>query len=484
MSSSDFKIIDQQIGLLGATALTIGNAVAITMFLLPAHLLADGAGPSLALAAAITAIPTIFSVVLMLQLGGAMPAAGGMYVYASRLISPFWGFTLPWVAVPAIWLGIVYVGYGFAEYFMFFLPLEIPLWIATLTIPELTIQAWILVAIVPFLVFNLVGIRFVTQIQFVFVAVIIGGMLLFIVPGSLTIDTANYSNPFPEGYPPFLIAIVSLFIGMYGFSLPLNIGEEITDPLENIPRAIALSTAIGIALMVGAVVVAVGALHWTEWEGAEAGIAVVAEEFLPWWGAAVVAFAAIVGALTTINTMYVNFSRLVLRAARDEVLPVSLANVNERFNSPNRAVLLIGIPPLLLVPFTGTIPFTDVPGIGPVGMSLVLSLTLLYSIILLGIAAWRLPSVYPDRYQYSFYRIPKPILYLSAAGGILVSALFWVLTTSQEWVIGLGILAWIAVGYVFYRLRVRRYDRRGIDLQTRMKALHDHEADQAAKKED
>lgn len=475
MSQAEFKIIDQKVGLLGATALTVGNAIAITMFLLPAHLLADGAGPSIALAAAVTAIPTVFSILLMLQLGGAMPAAGGGYVYASRLISPFWGFVLPWVSIPAVWLGIVYTGYGFAEYIRFFLPLEVPLGAAALTIPALSIEFWIWVAIIPFLFLNLLGIRFVTQIQFALVAVIIFGMLLFIIPGAATLDTANYTPIFPEGYGPFIVAVISLFIGMYGFGLALNIGEEIEDPIKNIPRVIALSTVIGVSLMVGAVVVAVGALEWTEWAGSEAGISVVALEFLPWWGAAVVALAAIVGALTTINTIYVNFSRLVMRAARDEILPTSLANVNDRFDSPNRAILLIGVPPLLLVPLAGPESLLD-----PVVMSIVLSLALLLSIIFLAIAAYRLPKVFPQRYEHSFYRLPLPVLYVAAAGGVIVPTVFWILLMTEHPYVGAGILVWLVLGYPFYRYRVHRYAKRGVDLRSRMKFLHDHEQDAAA----
>lgn len=475
MSASGFKIIDQKVGLIGATALTVGNAVAITMFLLPAHLLADGAGPSVALAAAVTAIPTVFSILLMLQLGGAMPAAGGGYVYASRLISPFWGFLSPWVSIPAVWLGIVYTGYGFAEYVRFFLPLEVPLGALAVTIPAMSIEFWIWVAIVPFLLLNLFGIRFVTQIQFALVTVIIFGMLLFIVPGAGAIDTANYTPMFPEGYGPFVVAIVSLFIGMYGFGLALNIGEEIEDPIRNIPRVIALSTVIGVSLMVCAVVVAVGVLDWRQWAGIEAGISWVALEFLPWWAAAVVALAAIVGALTTINTIYVNFSRLVMRAARDEILPPSLANVSDRFDSPNRAVLLIGVPPLFLVPLAGPESLLN-----PVVMSIVLSLALLMSIVFLAVAAYRLPKVFPQRYEHSFYRLPRPVLYVTAVGGVVIPTAFWLLLMTQYTYTGLAVLGWMVVGYPVYRYRIHRYDRRGVDLRSRMKLLHDHERDAAA----
>ncbi len=466
----EYKIIDKKIGIAGATVLTIGNAIAITMFLLPAHLLEDGAGPSIALAAGVTAIPIIFSILLSLQLGSAIPTAGGGYVYVSRLMGPFWGFIVPWVAVPAIWIGLIFVGYGFAEYVRFFLPITVDLVAFEFTVPRLSIETWIWILLIPFLVLNLFGIRLVTQIQFILVGIIILGMLSFIVPGTLHIDPGNYQPMFPEGYGPFAVAVVSLFIAMYGFGLALNIGEEIKNPVKNIPRIIAISTVIGVTLMVATVVVAVGTVHWTEWAGAEAGISVVAGEFLPSWVASLVAVAAVVGALTTINTIYVSFSRLVMRASRDWIFPPTFAKVSEKYDSPNRAVLLIGVPPIFIVPFAPD----------PVIMSLVLSLGLLISIVFLAFAAYRLPKVFPQRYEHSFYKLSPRVLLISVAGGIVVPLLFWLLLLVQEPIVGFAFLFWMALGYPFYRLRIRRYQKQDIDLKERMKSLHAHEQEKAA----
>lgn len=467
----EYKIINKKIGLVGATALTIGNAIAITMFLLPAHLLEEGAGPSIALAAAATAVPVVFSVLLTLQLGGAIPAAGGGYVYVSRLMGPFWGFIVPWVAVPAIWLGLIFVGQGFAEYVRFFLPLTVDLpAVSAVTVPMLSIDTLIWALLIPFLILNLLGIRLVTQVQFVLVGVIITGMLLFIVPGALTIDPGNYTPMFPEGYGPFAVSIVSLFIAMYGFGLAANIGEEIKNPVKNIPRIIAISTVVGVTLMVGTVVVAVGAVEWTQWSGSEAGIAVVAEEFLPWWGSAFIAIVAVVGALTTINTIYVSFSRLVMRASRDWIFPPAFAKVSDRFDSPNRAILLIGVPPIFLVPFRPS----------SVVMSVVLSLGLLISIIFLAVAAYRLPKIFPQRYEHSFYKLSPRVLLAAVVGGITVPSLFWVLSMVEMPLVGFAFLGWIVLGYPFYRLRLWRYEKKDVDLKERMKSLHTHEQEVAA----
>lgn len=468
----EYDIITTKIGPVGAIALTVGNAIAITMFVLPAHLIAEGAGPSVALATALTAIPTIFSILLLMQLGGAMPAAGGMYVYVSRLVGPFWGFVLPWISVPAVWFGLIYISYGFAEYVQFYLPITVDLAVFALTVPHVSIDTLIIALLIPFLIFNLLGLRLVANLQLVLVVFILVGMLLFILPGSLHVDPGNYSPMFPEGYLPFVTAMVAMFIGMYGFGLALNIGEEIEDPIKNIPRVIWISTAIGVTLMVGIVVVAVGVLNYQEWSGETAGIAFVAQEsgFLPSWAILMVAMVAVIGAVTTINTIYVSFSRLVMRAARDEVFPGVFASVSDRFGCPQPAVLLIGGPAILLVPVAP----------GPVPLSIVLSLALLTGIIFLAIAAYRLPKLYPQRYEHSFYRLPPWLLLVSVVGGLSIPLLFWMLTAIEHWRIGGTLFTWILLAYPVYRLRVWYYKRQDIDLEERMRHLDSHERERAA----
>ena len=444
-------IIDKQIGLLGAVALVVGNAISVTMFLLPAHLMADGVGPSIVPAVVVAALPMVFGVIVMIQLGAAIPVAGGGYLYPSRLIGPFWGFSIPWLVVPTIWFGLVYTAHGFAEYVRFFV--DIPL--------ELLI-AGVLIA---FVLLNLRGIELVTTVQFALVAIIVGGMLLFIVPGAFYVDPANYTPMFPEGYGPFVVAMISLFIGMYGFNLAIDIGEEIDDPERNVPRVLVYSAIVGMSLMIGIVVVAIGVMHWTELAGLEAGIAMVALEFLPWWASGFVALAAVIGGITTVNTLIVTYSREIMRAARDDVFPSSLSVLHPRHQSPNRAVLLLGVPPLLIVPFTPS-PTLLAPGLGMV---------LLYAFFLLAIAAWRLPAEYPSRYRNAYVRLPTHWLKLAAIGGGVSTALFWMLLSSQMPWMGLLILGWIAIGYPVFRYRVAAFEKEGIDLRTRLSTLDDHE---------
>lgn len=463
MTESDFSVIDEQIGLFGGTILLVGNVIAMTAFLLPAHLIADdGLGPEVAIAMVLVVLPVTFSILTTLQIGGAMPAAGGSFVYASRLISPFFGFLVPWLVVPSIWLGQLYLAFGFAEFMRFFPTFEwIPMW------------ALMYAVLIPFIVLNVLGIRIVAQVQMVLVAIIVGGMLLFIFPGTFAIDTANYSGMFEAGIGPFFVAIISLSIAMHGFGLATDLGEELNDPVKNIPRVLALSAVISIGLMVALVVVAVGVVP-TEFyvENRDAGVALAAFEFLPWWGAYLVAAAAVVGAFTSINTLYTAYSRQVMRAARDEAIPLYFAKIHPEYQTPYRAILLLSIPALLMVPVMAE--YT------PVVMASVLAMTSLIGITISAAALWNLPKRFERRYKYSFYKLPLPLLKFVSIGAATVAIVFLAgVSLELGWVLAI-IVGWMVLAYPVFQYRARSLQQsKGVDIRARMQSLHDHEAERA-----
>ena len=490
MSDAEFNIINTKVGLVGGTVLLIGNVIAMTVFLMPAWLIAeDGVGPEIALAMVAVSIPITFSILGSLQVGGAMPAAGGSYVYASRLISPFFGFLLPWIVIPAIWFGQVFLATGFAEFARVFV--------------DLPLIVLMYMVMIPFILVNVFGIRVVAQVQFLLVAIIVGGMLAFIVPGLFHIDTGTYTPMFQDGLGPFFVALVSLTIAMHGFGLATDLGEELKDPVKNIPRVLALSAVISITLMVAVVVVAVGVVESLDFyvaEGTppdavpiEAGVAEAAGTFLPSYGYYLVALAAVVGAFTSLNTLYTAYSRQLMRAARDETIPLFFAKIHERYQSPYRSILLLGIPGLTLVPLAD--PRTGeaiVSALGlssgaatylhldPVFLSVALAATSLIGIVIASVALWNLPKRFPQRYEYSIYKLPMPLLKFVAVGGAIIGIIFLVGVSAEYWWLTGGILSWMALSYPAYRFR--RWwlrEKKGVDLAARMKDLHEYEQERA-----
>ncbi|SEH15522.1 basic amino acid/polyamine antiporter, APA family [Natronorubrum sediminis] len=454
---ADHKIIDKKVGLIGATVLIIGNVIGVSAFVLPGELAGD-AGPGIIFALLLALIPLTFGIIMSLQLGSAIPVAGGTYVYASRLVGPFWGFLLPWITIPGVWAGMLFIALGFAEYAGFvadniaFIP----------EIPELGLIYGLLI---PFIVLNVLGIKMVAIIQFLMVAVIILGMLAFIVPGAFIIDTGNYSEMFPYGGGEVIVAVVSLYFPLRGFRLVVELGEEMKDPAKNIPRVLGLSAAISITLLVGLIVVLIGTTSHVALGNMDAAFAQVSLDNFPAPITALILSAAAMGALTSINMTYTAYSRLLMRAARDDIIPSPIARIHDRYDSPHVAVLVLGIPPLLVAPFS--------PGV--VTLSVALSLTILFGLAVSGIALWNLPKVFPQRYEYSLYKLPSWLLKFTAIGAVVSAAFLWILTTTQLPLMTGVITAWMFVGYIFYRVRVAYFNKRGIDLESQMSQLHESE---------
>lgn len=454
--STGYQLIDRKIGLLGGTVLMTGTVLGSSVFILPGELIGS-AGPSIALALAVTALPMVFSILGLLQLGGAMPVAGGQYVYASRLVSPFWGFVSLCAVVPAIWSTLLFTAVGFAEFSRFFV--DIP-------------AGWLAVGVLlAFLVLNLCGVRLVTGIQLAMVVGIVLGALAFILPGAGQVDIANYSPLMPAGVGAFLLAIVSLYIPFQGYSMIVELGEELKNPARNIPRVLVVGMTLSVLLSVGLVGVFAGLDSWQNLAEFEAGgIAHAAGRFLPPAVGATVAGAAILGALTTVNSLIVSYSRTLMRASRDQVLARKLAELHPRTHVPHWAILVLVVPPLLAAAFTPDV----------VVLTMFLGMIILFGTIVSSFALWNLPKRYPDHYEHSLYRLPIPLLKTAAITSASIAVMLWLVVLAGSPGVFIAVCVVLVAGASGYFLRRRSLLRRGIDIGDRLRHLHAHEVAGAA----
>jgi basic amino acid/polyamine antiporter, APA family len=457
-SEADYKLIDQKIGLVSGIVLMMGTVIGISVFILPGTLIAQ-AGPSIVLALAITALPMVFSVLSLLQLGGALPVAGGVYVYGSRLVGPFWGFLSIWLVIPAIWSTLMFTSIGFAEFTSVLLGIDIPREI---------LMAMVLGA---FLGLNLKGITFVARAQLLMVGFILLAIAAFVLPGIGQVEAANYTPLFPQGTAPFLIAVVSLYIPFQGFAMIVELGEELEDPIRNIPRVLLFGMGLAVVLSLALVTVFVGLDDWQTLAAlGEGGIASAAGEYLPAVVGLAIAIAAILGAFTTLNAVITSYSRTLMRASRDGIISPKLAEISDSTQVPHWAILVLALPPIAFVPFSPSV----------VVLTVFLALIILFSNFIGAIALWNLPKRYPERYEHSIYKLPMWLLKTSAIGSAVFAVLFWLAVLRGAPMIAVVLLAFGAVGYVYYRFRVRQLSAKGVDLTARLKQLHAHEAETAA----
>ena len=476
MSGSDFKHIDENVGFWSAVALVAGTSVGMTIFVVPTQMAAL-AGPSIVLAILASIIPMVFAILMLLQLGGAIPVAGGVYVYASRLVGPYWGMIAVSVPALAVWSYLLFAGIGFSQYFNGVLE---PL--VGVTLPA-TAVIWGLVG--SFFVLNYVGIRMVAKVQIALVLFLLGGLFLFMVGMAPSVDAANYTPLFPDelfadSMAPFFLAIVVLYLPFQGFSIIIELGEEIENPVRNIPRVLAVGMTGVTIVTVTLIVVLVGAVPWQETidpetgEAVEGGLLTVSEGILPEGAIFVIGLAAMVAGATTVNTVITSYSRTVMRASRDEILPGTLASIHDRFGTPDRALILICVPPLVVAPFTD--PLGALLAIELLDwLAVIITVGFFLAFLFGGIALWNLPRVFPTRYEYSVYKLPMPLLRVTAVVNVILSILFGAFIAigapSALGFVGL----WLIVVTAAYLYRVRAHEKRGEDLRARMALLHKHE---------
>lgn len=433
-------------------ALVVGNAVSIPIFVLPGPL-AGSVGPGVIIAVILAAIPAFLAVLYNAQLGSAMPVAGGLYVYISRLIAPFWGFLVPFTLPIVTWAALLFAAIGFAEYVRFFI--------------ELPVAPLIYGFLIFVLVVNLLGIKAVAKAQVAFVVMLFLSLAAFIIPGIFAVEAANYTPVLPNGPAPLGVAVVSLYFPYLGFGLLTELGEEIENPGKTIPIAL-ISGVLTVAVIYLLIVfVLVGVMPWQQLGETEAAVAVASEEFLPWWGSSFVAAGAFFAVLTTVNTTLLVSSRTVMRAARDGILPVSLSRIHPRFGTPHVSILLLGVPPLVIAAFLQS----DV-----VGLSVFIALATLTAMFFSAIALWNLPVEFPDHYGNATLKLRRYRgLLFAVVSGMLASAAIWVVTLIQMPLAGLFLMGWFGLGYVYYRYKIRREGDDVGDLYTRMVTLDRHE---------
>jgi APA family basic amino acid/polyamine antiporter len=441
------ETLSSSIGVVGVLALLVGNAISVPIFVLPGPL-AGSAGPALVLAIVLAAVPASFVVLYNAVLGSAMPVAGGLYVYISRLTAPYWGFLVPATIPLVAWASLLITATGFAEYTRIFV--DVPT----------TLLVYVLLAFV--LVVNLIGLRVVARVQIVFFVGLLLALLTVIIPGASAVDTANYAPFFPD-YGAFGLAVVALFYPFLGFGLLIELGEEIDDPGRTIPLVLGLGIGIVALVYVALIAVLVGVVPYTQL-GEEADLALAASRYLPWWGEYVVAAGAVFAVVTTVNTTLLVFSRTLMRASRDGVLPALLSRIHPRFETPHYAVAVLGVPPFLLVPLAGEI----------VGLSVFIGLASLTAYFFCAIGLWNLPREFPEHYANAPFRLRRYRgLLLAVLGGAVVTGAFWIVTLLQRPVVGVVLIGWFVVAYVYYRYRLRKTDR--IELYRTMTTLESHE---------
>ena len=401
----------------GGVIALMGTAIALT-----------GAGTPLAFLVAGIAV-LVYSLPVI-TIGSAMPAVGGRYSYAARLLSPSAGFFTMWMTIlVTIQLSMVTLAAG--HYVQAILP-----W-ADAKIVAVSIMAL-------FFVLNLFGAALSSKVGIYLGIVMIVAFAMYGVLGMPQVDWSHFTEQMPNGGGNFWYAAALLTFATTGaVAVVSDIGGEMKRPKRDIPIAVIVGTLLTVALYIFVAIPAVGV----------SGVEDSAGKTLIEMGSSFLSsgqslFFVIGGALFAVighvNSLLTAATKPVLAGIEDGWLPRGLGSVNRRFGTPHWLLLglfVIGAGPVVL-----GISVEALAGIAGLCSGLVMAVLL--------IGSWRLHVKWPEAYRAAPFALKKgPHLALVIIGlGILVVQtvlLFNRLTDANK----ISLVVWLVLGLVVWFVR-------------------------------
>ncbi|MEV6972441.1 amino acid permease [Kitasatospora sp. NPDC093806] len=319
--------------------IAIGGAIGTGLFL-GAGTAISKSGPSLILSYAIAGV-AIF--VIMRALGELLtyrPVSGSFAEYAREFLGPFAGYVTGWT----YWLFWVVTGMAettaAAVYVKFWAP-DIPQWLSALTFLVILYAA------------NLISVKLFGEIEFWFsmikVTAIIGMILIGV--GVLTLgfsdagDTASITHLwqdggfFPKGIGATVMTLQIVMFAYLGVELVGVTAGESEDPQKTLPRAInTLPWRIAL-FYIGALVVILSLVPWTEFQpGVSPFVAAFGKIGIP-AAAGIINFVVLTAALSSCNSGMYSTGRMLRDLALRGQAPGRLTKLNSR-RTPAVAITL------------------------------------------------------------------------------------------------------------------------------------------------
>ncbi len=314
----------QQVGLITATSLVVGNMIGAGIYVLPAAL--AGYGSISILAWVLTALG---SIVLARVFGNFSKIiankSGGPYVYTKAGLGDFSAFLVAWGYWISIWVANAAIAIAVVSALSFFIPvLESNSLYSVLTgLALIWFFTWV----------NSRGVKTSGRIQVITTLFKILPLLGFVVLGAFYFDPGNFPefNLTGESDLKTVAAVATLtlyaFLGIECATIP---SENIKDPEKTVPRATMLGTILTTLIYVSATVVLFGLVPVEALKSSPSPFAEASNIAGGAYSGYIVAAGAAVAGLGALNGWILISGQIPMAAARDKLFPRVFKVENKR----------------------------------------------------------------------------------------------------------------------------------------------------------
>jgi APA family basic amino acid/polyamine antiporter len=339
--------LSRSIGLFQLTMLGVGATIGTGIFIVLNEAVPIS-GPGVVASFVIAGITAALTSLCYAELASTIPVSGSSYSYAYATMGEIIAYCVAWCLLLEYGVSASAVAVGWGQYlnelFTDLLGWRMP---DVISQPPgqggyFNLPSIVLVALCCLLLMR--GARESTMINAIMVVIKIAVLILFVVIGISGFSSDNLEPFAPFGIAGIGAAASMIFFSYIGMDAVSTAGEEVHNPRRTLPLAIiiALFTVTGLYVLVA--LVGVGAQPWTEFEGQEAGLAVILRNLTgAAWPSAVLSAGAVISIFSVTLVVLYGQTRILFAMARDGLLPEMFHKVDPRTLTPVRNTAIVGV---------------------------------------------------------------------------------------------------------------------------------------------
>ncbi|MEJ2139905.1 MAG: amino acid permease [Gammaproteobacteria bacterium] len=328
-----------------ALALAFGAIIGWSWVLLTGQWILTAGSIGALIAFAIGGLAMLFIGLNYAELAAAMPQAGGEHAYSYRALGYGASFVCTWALVLAYVTVVAFEAVALATALEYLAPqLEAGrLWSVA---GEDVHLSWLLISFVAALVMiavNVIGVKPAAVLQSIVTVVILSAGFMFAGGVLGAGSTENLTPLFVDGTSGVMKVLIMVPMMFIGFDVIPQAAEEIDLPFRAIGAVVIVSVVM--ALVWYLTMITGVAVMFPVNELPDRFMATADANAAAWgggWAGNVMVLGGIAGILTSWNAFIVGASRAVYAMARSGMLPDWLGHLHPKYNTPHRAVILIG----------------------------------------------------------------------------------------------------------------------------------------------
>jgi len=401
--------LQRRLGLTASVSIGMGSMIGAGIFVVFAPATA-AAGHGIWLALAIAALVALCNAMSSARLAALYPQSGGTYVYGRERLGSFWGYLAGWSFIVGKIASCAAMALAIGSY----------AWPGHAHL----VAAGAAVAVTAV---NYVGVQKSAAATLVIVTITLAVLALVVVaclagPRAPTVDSE------PATVRGVAEAAGLLFFAFAGYARLATLGEEVRDPRRTIPRAIAISLLLTVAVYAIVAYAVVRTLGTDRLAAAAAPLSSAVAAAGATGLDPVIRVGAVVASLGALLALLLGVSRTTLAMARDGHLPRTLSAIHPRFHVPHHAELAVGV---VVAVLAATIDLRQAIGFS--------SFAVLIYYLIANASAWTLPSTRPGLTRLAplvgmagclLLAFSLPITSVAAGLAVLlIGALAWRLTS-------------------------------------------------------